>query len=235
MPKDKAFPWLINKHFDSTGWQLLNLTVQKSCTSARHWVKLTDGSTSGDQFIIGPSLGHKWIMCAFFYHNSMRHHSYDVSGLNRREPVSDDDAGSTFSCLIQGWLNCLMKTTEVKKNTGYQRMFLYEENVSLQPFLNGVKKWITFSLSVSKAEVASSSSRILGFLTIARAMAIRCFCPLDSCDPWAPTWVSYFLKKLNINGEERRKMCRIKHTSVWNKCQIASIWTNIVSQCQGDF
>lgn len=46
---------------------------------------------------------------------------------------------------------------------------------------------VTFSLSVSRAEVASSSNRILGFLTIARAMAMRCFCPLDSWEPWAPT------------------------------------------------
>lgn len=41
-------------------------------------------------------------------------------------------------------------------------------------------EYFTFSLSVSKAEVASSRSRILGFLTMARAMAMRCFCPLDS-------------------------------------------------------
>ena len=32
-----------------------------------------------------------------------------------------------------------------------------------------------FSLSVSRAEVASSSSKILGSRTSARAMAIRCF------------------------------------------------------------
>lgn len=41
-------------------------------------------------------------------------------------------------------------------------------------------EYFTFSLSVSRAEVASSRSRILGFLTMARAMAMRCFCPLDS-------------------------------------------------------
>ena len=33
------------------------------------------------------------------------------------------------------------------------------------------------SLSLSSAEVASSSNSILGFFTRARAMAIRCFCP----------------------------------------------------------
>ena len=38
----------------------------------------------------------------------------------------------------------------------------------------------TASLSLSRAEVASSRSRICGFLIRARAMAILCFCPPDS-------------------------------------------------------
>ncbi|KAL7738620.1 hypothetical protein ACLKA6_006914 [Drosophila palustris] len=40
--------------------------------------------------------------------------------------------------------------------------------------------WTTFSLSRSRADVASSSMRILGFLTSARAMAMRCFWPPDN-------------------------------------------------------
>ena len=50
----------------------------------------------------------------------------------------------------------------------------------------------TFSLSVSRAEVASSSRRILGFLTSARAIATRCFWPPLNCVPLSPTFVSYF-------------------------------------------
>ena len=50
----------------------------------------------------------------------------------------------------------------------------------------------TFSLSVSRAEVASSSRRILGLRTKARAIATRCFWPPDSCAPRSPTRVSYF-------------------------------------------
>ena len=46
------------------------------------------------------------------------------------------------------------------------------------------------SLSVSSADVASSSSRIVGLRTRARAMAIRCFCPPLSCAPRSPTIVS---------------------------------------------
>jgi len=51
--------------------------------------------------------------------------------------------------------------------------------------------WQTFSLSVSRAEVASSSRRILGFLTNARAIAMRCFWPPLNCVPLPPTFVAY--------------------------------------------
>mmetsp|Transcript_3678 Transcript_3678/g.7594 ORF Transcript_3678/g.7594 Transcript_3678/m.7594 type:complete len:118 (+) Transcript_3678:254-607(+) len=46
------------------------------------------------------------------------------------------------------------------------------------------------SLSASKAEVASSSSKILGLRTSALAIAILCFWPPDSCTPRSPTSVS---------------------------------------------
>mmetsp|Transcript_67002 Transcript_67002/g.151456 ORF Transcript_67002/g.151456 Transcript_67002/m.151456 type:complete len:96 (-) Transcript_67002:477-764(-) len=42
---------------------------------------------------------------------------------------------------------------------------------------------------VSRAEVASSSRRSRGFETAARASAIRCFCPPESCTPRSPTSV----------------------------------------------
>mmetsp|Transcript_5946 Transcript_5946/g.13010 ORF Transcript_5946/g.13010 Transcript_5946/m.13010 type:complete len:94 (+) Transcript_5946:1755-2036(+) len=44
--------------------------------------------------------------------------------------------------------------------------------------------------SESRAEVASSRRRILGFFTRALAMAIRCFWPPESCPPPSPTSVS---------------------------------------------
>mmetsp|Transcript_52640 Transcript_52640/g.138222 ORF Transcript_52640/g.138222 Transcript_52640/m.138222 type:complete len:153 (+) Transcript_52640:2510-2968(+) len=40
--------------------------------------------------------------------------------------------------------------------------------------------WMTRSETVSSAEVASSSSKMRGFIRIARAIAMRCFCPPDS-------------------------------------------------------
>ena len=52
--------------------------------------------------------------------------------------------------------------------------------------------WTTASLSLSRAEVASSNKRILGLEMSARAMAIRCFCPPLMCVPCCPTSVSYF-------------------------------------------
>mmetsp|Transcript_4327 Transcript_4327/g.10410 ORF Transcript_4327/g.10410 Transcript_4327/m.10410 type:complete len:99 (+) Transcript_4327:521-817(+) len=44
----------------------------------------------------------------------------------------------------------------------------------------------SFSFSESSADVASSSSRILGSLSSARAMAMRCFCPPESITPRSP-------------------------------------------------
>mmetsp|Transcript_12835 Transcript_12835/g.21024 ORF Transcript_12835/g.21024 Transcript_12835/m.21024 type:complete len:157 (-) Transcript_12835:1488-1958(-) len=55
--------------------------------------------------------------------------------------------------------------------------------------------WTCRSLSLSRALVASSSSKILGSLTRARAIAIRCFWPPLSCTPPSPTSVSYCLGK----------------------------------------
>ena len=54
--------------------------------------------------------------------------------------------------------------------------------------------WTIDSLSASNADVASSRRRIFGFLTIARAIAIRCFCPPLICPPPSPTNVSNFWK-----------------------------------------
>lgn len=48
----------------------------------------------------------------------------------------------------------------------------------------------TCSLCKSKEEVASSSKRIFGFLTNARAMAILCFWPPDNWAVLQPTFVS---------------------------------------------
>ena len=71
--------------------------------------------------------------------------------------------GATFSSLIQCLLYYLVSNVLFVMVT-----FVVHKNL------------FTFSLSVSNADVASSSNSIFGFLTRARAMAIRCFCPPDS-------------------------------------------------------
>lgn len=71
--------------------------------------RLADRSACGDQFMIGAPLGHEFIMCALLYDSSLRHHRYDVSSLDSRQPVSDDDAGSSSSCLIQSRLDSLQE------------------------------------------------------------------------------------------------------------------------------
>ena len=50
--------------------------------------------------------------------------------------------------------------------------------------------WISFSVWLSSAEVASSSSRIGGAFRMVRAIATRCFSPPDSFRPRSPTSVS---------------------------------------------
>ena len=47
------------------------------------------------------------------------------------------------------------------------------------------------SLSLSKALVASSKIKILGFFKNTRAIEIRCFCPPDRRVPLSPQNVSY--------------------------------------------
>lgn len=51
--------------------------------------------------------------------------------------------------------------------------------------------WINFSLTESRAEVASSMTSICLSARIARARAIRCLSPPDNFTPLSPTRVSY--------------------------------------------
>jgi hypothetical protein len=56
-----------------------------------------------------------------------------------------------------------------------------------------------FSLALSRAEVASSRSKILGFFRKALAIAIRYFCPPESLPPPAPTLASIVSGNLATN------------------------------------
>ena len=63
--------------------------------------------------------------------------------------------------------------------------------ITVLPVLKSSKaSWILRSLSVSKAEVASSNNKIGASRNIARAIDSRCCCPPLSRHPLSPTTVS---------------------------------------------
>jgi hypothetical protein len=49
--------------------------------------------------------------------------------------------------------------------------------------------WMLFSVIISRAEVASSNTRIFGFVIKALAIANLCFYPPESLTPFSPTSV----------------------------------------------
>jgi hypothetical protein len=49
--------------------------------------------------------------------------------------------------------------------------------VVFEAIMRSSESWTFFSFSESRAEVASSNSRIWGLRRMARAMATLCFCP----------------------------------------------------------
>mmetsp|Transcript_32872 Transcript_32872/g.79998 ORF Transcript_32872/g.79998 Transcript_32872/m.79998 type:complete len:93 (-) Transcript_32872:456-734(-) len=61
--------------------------------------------------------------------------------------------------------------------------------------------WTNCSFFASRADVASSRMRILGFRIAARAIATRCFCPPESCFPRAPAAVSIPERKLETKSQ----------------------------------
>mmetsp|Transcript_24829 Transcript_24829/g.57890 ORF Transcript_24829/g.57890 Transcript_24829/m.57890 type:complete len:167 (-) Transcript_24829:715-1215(-) len=60
--------------------------------------------------------------------------------------------------------------------------------------------WTMCSDSASSAEVASSRRSTFGDISTARAIAIRCFWPPESCSPRSPTQVSYPSGKAEMNA-----------------------------------
>mmetsp|Transcript_55765 Transcript_55765/g.109164 ORF Transcript_55765/g.109164 Transcript_55765/m.109164 type:complete len:243 (+) Transcript_55765:191-919(+) len=71
----------------------------------------------------------------------------------------------------------------------------------VRPFINLSRASCTsLSLCVSRAAVASSRTKILGFRRIALAMAILCLWPPDSCAPPSPTDCAYPLGNFMMNS-----------------------------------
>lgn len=68
-------------------------------------------------------------MCALLDDSSMRHHSYDVCSLDGGQPVSDDDAGSSFSCLIQSSLHGLQDKKSLSSASSFCVSWIYDMDV----------------------------------------------------------------------------------------------------------
>lgn len=129
----------------------------------------------GIQLIINSIFLQQFVMCSWFYNNSLIYDTNQICVLDGCQSMSNCNARSSFLSLVQSILNNLRKN----------KMVLNWRDVIHK------KEIITFSLSVSKADVASSNNRILGFLTNALAMAILCFWPPDSCTAFSPSLVLY--------------------------------------------
>ena len=145
------------------------------------------------------SIGLQELLMGSIFHNlSLFNDVYLVSILYCWQSVRYCYGCSSHLCSVQGILHNLLQSM----------VFV------IMPLLF----YFTFSLSVSSAEVASSRSRMRGFLTRARAMATLCFCPPDSWVPLLPTLVSYPL------GKEDTKLWmleRLAASITWdNKCSV---------------
>lgn len=106
-------------------------------------------------------------MGSLLHHLTVPEAGDDVRRADGGETVSDHDGGATGSGL---------------KNTNHGVMAsprTGSESVEERRPGGTLSRaaWTVDSLCVSSADVASSSRRILGFFTRARAMAILCFCP----------------------------------------------------------
>lgn len=103
----------------------------------------------------------------------------DICVSDGGKTVCDGNCGPARAHLqVQAWLRSAEATLKGHAN----RQELTLSNASCT----------TASLSLSKADVAMSSSRILGFRIRARAIAILCFWPPLSWPPPSPTMVSNF-------------------------------------------
>mmetsp|Transcript_24308 Transcript_24308/g.52410 ORF Transcript_24308/g.52410 Transcript_24308/m.52410 type:complete len:85 (-) Transcript_24308:570-824(-) len=78
---------------------------------------------------------------------------------------------------------------------------LWATTITVRPMTAlSIACWTKCSDSASRALVASSSNKILGFIKRALAIATRCFCPPDSLTPRSPTNVSYPSGICSINS-----------------------------------
>ena len=108
------------------------------------------------ELVVVTLLLEQFLMAAMLHNLAIVNDVDLVNILDGGQPVGNGDSGAANLGSIQGILHYLKQDKL--------------SSVLSRPFYD-----FTFSLSVSRAEVASSRSRILGFLTRALAMATLCF------------------------------------------------------------
>lgn len=129
-------------------------------------------------------------MSSWFDNRSVLYDADEVSILYCTQTMGNYNACAAWSRWIQCLLNNLQSQNGHLIGTLITILYRCTETV-----------FITCSLFKSRADVASSSRRICGFLTRARAIAILCFCPPDSCVALLPMLVSYPCQYTSIDLE----------------------------------
>ena len=108
----------------------------------------------------------------------------------------------------------LVELSECEHQTKNERTNSNEKGESLPPCkIASIAFCTSASESASNALVASSSSSSFGLRTSARAMATRCFCPLDNVADASPTMVSYLSGHLVVMKSCANAFCAAASTS----------------------
>lgn len=154
---------------------MCTITSYVSCKVLVSFQELRLGS---HQLEVGSLLRHQSLMGSLLHNLASLEDHDPVNALDCGQSVRNNDRRSAFA-----GLQCDMNV-----NLLWKTAFIFK----LKNSTWSSACWTCASLFVSKAEVASSKSRIDGFFTKALAMAIRCFCPPDNWAPLSPTRVSYF-------------------------------------------
>lgn len=130
------------------------------------------------QGVVEATVLQELFVCAAFADYSILEYVDHIGVDDGGQSVGYADCGASLSSSVQCFLNDLQKWNKREIEMNFW--------ATMGVFLSD----LTFSLSASNADVASSNRRIFGFLIRARAMAMRCFCPPDSWVPFSPIRVS---------------------------------------------
>ena len=174
-------------------------------------------------------------MRSHFLHFSIQDSNNHVSVLDCWEPVSNYYGCPSFAGLLENKVkNCCCRQSTSRHTHWFFCCLTTPKIVQESPTLSKAC-WTTDSDSVSRADVASSKRRILGFLTRALAIAIRCFWPPLNCAPRSPTNVSNFWKhKIPLPDfilkNEAQDMAFITTAFVYSR-QVTHQWTRMHLHC----